>query len=154
MAFLKVLMAALFGCSACSSASPAAPFAISCIGKAKFVDKAPGKKSERAYDLPPQVYVFDESLKRVQLALEPRQEFEDVCIRGGYIDSTSFSPGLISVRSEKADYMCDFQVNRKMGEAVFFSHSDFPGKRSNEIEFKMTCSPSAIPVFDPSKNKF
>ena len=141
------------GLVACSSNAQATPFAIACTGIAKFSHKLGGNPSERTYKLPKQVYVFDEQTKRVQLALEPRQEFDDVCIRGGYLTDVMFSPGLITVRSEKKDYMCDFKVSRVSGEASFFTHQDVRGG-FHEIDWKMTCAKTQVPVFDPSKNKF
>jgi len=83
----------------------------------------------------------------------PRQEFEDVCFRDGHIDSVRFSPGLISVRSEKQGAVCDFSVNRASGKAEYVSYRDLPGGVSS-IEFEMTCEPTEVPVFDKSKNKF
>jgi hypothetical protein len=130
------------------------PFAIACTGKAQFADTLRGERSVREYDVPTQVYVLDEAARRVERAMEPRQQFEDVCFRGGYIDSISFSPGLVSVRSERAGTLCDFQVSRVSGEAVFFSHQDLPGGRYSQMEWRMTCSPAAIPVFDRSRNRF
>jgi hypothetical protein len=138
---------------ACSSNARAAPFAVACTGTAKFFDKLAGKPNERTYKIPKQVYVFDEQEKRVQRALEPRREFEDVCVRGGYVNEIMFSPGLITVRTEQRDYMCDFKVSRVTGEAQFFTHQDVRGGY-HEIDWKMTCERAEIPVFDRSKNKF
>ena len=135
------------------AAQPAAPepFAIAYTGEAQFADSMAGSRS---YELPTQIYVFDEGTNRVQHALEPRQEFEDVCFRGGYIDRVSFSPGLISVRSEQTGRMCDFSVNRQTGDAEYVTHTDLPGGGFSQIEFRMTCSPAEISVFDRSRNRF
>lgn len=129
-------------------------FAIECTGTAQFSNTMTGQLVARTYDVPRQVYVFDEVAERVQRALEPRQEFEDVCFRGGYIASVTFSPGMISVRSEDTGRMCDFNVSRITGEAEFFSHQDLPAGRYNQMEWRMTCSPTEIPVFDRSGNRF
>ena len=138
----------------CGSIAQAEPFAIACTGTAQFTDKIGDQRSVRNYPLPKQTYVFHEQAKRAQKALEPRQQFEDVCFRGGYIDSVTFTPGLIVVHSEKPNEICDFKVDRKTGEGEYFSRADFAADRYSEIEFKMNCSRAEIPVFDSNKNKF
>ncbi|MBA3512676.1 hypothetical protein [Sphingomonas sp.] len=145
---------ASFSIAACGSNAQAESFAIACKGTAQFMDTIQGKPVKRSYDLPRQIYVFDESAKRVQRAMIPRQQFEDVCFRGGYIDNIIFSPGLISVRSERAGAMCDFKVDRASGKAEFVHHSDLPAGGLSSIEFQMTCDPADLPVFDKSRNKF
>jgi len=147
-----MLAAMLCGCAI--EQANAKPFAIACTGKAKFTDTIQGKAVERSYDLPRQVYVFDEVAKRVQRAMEPRQQFEDVCFRDGYINSVNFTSGLISVRSEKSGQMCDFKVDRSSGKAEFVTHADLPSGGLSSIEFQMTCDRTDVPVFDSSKNKF
>jgi hypothetical protein len=129
-------------------------FAIACTGTARFTDNVTGRESVRAYPLPRRVYVLDETTKSVQHALEPRQEFENVCFRDGYIDSVSFSPGLISVRSEKAGDLCEFSVSRATGEGKYFSRTELGGGQFSQIEFQMTCDRAEIPVFDPRRNRF
>jgi hypothetical protein len=129
-------------------------FAIACTGTARFTDNVSGRESVRAYPLPRNIYVLDEAAKSVQHALEPRQEFEDVCFRDGTIDSVSFSPGLISVRSEKAGDFCDFSVSRATGKGKYFSRAEFGGGQFSQIEFQMTCDRAEIPVFDSSRNRF
>jgi hypothetical protein len=128
--------------------------AIACTGSARFTDNQSGQESSRDYVLPRQVYVLDEAHRRIQRALEPRQEFEDVCFSDGYINSVSFSPGLVSARSEKADAICDFSVSRATGKGQYFSRTDFAGGRFSQIEFQMTCDRAEIPVFDSSRNRF
>ena len=145
---------AAIGDISCGSTARASPFAIACTGTAQFTDKIGEEREVRNYPLPEQIYVFDEDAKRAQRALIPRQQFEDVCFRGGYIDNVKFTPGLIIVRSEKQDQLCDFEVNRKTGDGEYFSHADFSADHYNEIQFKMTCSRTEVPVFDSSKNKF
>ena len=140
--------------AACNTSAQAAPFAIACTGKARFSQPVKGKPVERSYALPTQIYVFDEATKRVQHALTPRQQFEDVCFRGGYIDSTTFTPGLISVRSEKKGAMCDFNVDRASGKGEYASYNDLPSGGVSTIDFEMTCDRTDVPVFNPTKNKF
>jgi hypothetical protein len=152
--FKKILIAVAMLGACTAQPTHANPFAIECTGTAQMRDKIGDERSVRNYPLPAQTYVFDEGAKRVQKALIPRQQFEDVCFRGGYIDSVTFTPGLIIVHSEKRDGLCDFKVNRKTGEGEYFSRADFSPDRYSEIQFKMTCSPTKIPVFDFSKNKF
>jgi len=148
-----IALTAITAAAASGSSAQAAPFAIACTGKARFSQPVEGKPIERFYDLPTQIYVFDEVTKRVQSALIPRQEFEDVCFRGGYIDSTLFTPGLISVRSEKRGATCDFTVDRASGKGEYASYSDLPGGGLSTIDFEMTCDRTQVPVFDPSRNK-
>jgi hypothetical protein len=132
----------------------AGPFAIRCTGSAEFRDKISGERTTRRPELPAQIYVVDEGNRRVQRALVPRQEFEDVCGRGTEQDVRDFSPGLIMVRTLSSDRMCDFRVNRATGEAEYFSHQDLPAGDYNQMEWRMTCSPTQIPVFDRSRNRF
>lgn len=142
-------------CLVLLAAAPAkGPFAIQCVGTAVFEDSNGGTAKKRSYDLPAQIYVFDEVGRRAQRALIPRQEFEDVCFRGGYIDTVNFAPGLINIHSEKAGSICDLTVNRKTGGASYSSFDEFGGGRSAAIEFTMNCEAAAIPKFDPSKNRF
>jgi hypothetical protein len=151
--FSKILIAALLLGTAGHS-DGAERFAIGCVGTAKFTDTGPTQNSVRDYELPKQTYVVDMQAKRVQRALEPRQEFEDICFRGGYIDEVDFSPGQIAVHSEKAGETCDFKVNRSSGAAEYFSEHDLPTGGYVRIEFKMNCDRTEIPVFDPSRNRF
>jgi len=139
---------------ACDTSAQAVPFAVACTGNARFSDTVRGKPVARSYKLPTQIYVFDEAAKRVQRALISRQQFEDVCFRGGYIDSIIFSPGLISVRSEKKGSMCDFKVDRASGKGEFATYDDLPEGGLATIEFEMTCNRTEVPVFDKSRNKF
>lgn len=133
---------------------PDGTFAVQCTGTARFADTVTGQLMTRNYDLPRQVYVFHEATERVQRAMEPRQEFEDVCPRDGYLSDVSFSPGLIQVRSEGDGVLCDFKVSRVTGEGEFYTHQDLPGGRYNEFEWRMTCSRTEVPVFDRSRNRF
>lgn len=151
--FSKTAIIALTVVAAHQSA-PAPPFAIQCTGSAEFTDNMSGQDDARRYDLPVQTYVLDEANGNVQRALEPRQQFEDVCFRGGYIDSRAFTPGLITVRSEALGRLCDFTVNRSTGAAEYLSHEDMPGGRFSRIEFDMICEPAEIPVFDSTRNRF
>lgn len=128
-------------------------FAVECAGKAVFEDRVQDKVTPRSYDLPSQIYVFNEATRRAQRALIPRQEFEDICFRGGYIDTVDFAPGLINIHSEKAGQTCDLTVDRKSGEATFTSLADVPGGTSS-IEFTMNCEAAAVPKFDPAGNRF
>jgi hypothetical protein len=146
------LSAILLGSSA--AGATASRFAIGCTGKAVFTDNVSGKPSERKYALPKQIYVFDEAAKTVSAALIPRQQFDTVCFRGGYIDITEFSPGLISVTSEAKGRRCDFTVDRKTGKAEYFSHDDLPNGRYTEMTWTMACTKAEIPVFDTSGNRF
>jgi len=151
--FSKILIIASL--TLAGAAEPATqPFAIQCTGTARFTNDVSGERRTRNYDVPRQVYVIDEANQRVQRAMEPRQQFEDVCGRGDIVDSRSFSPGLINVRTESAGWMCDFTVRRATGEAEFFMFQHLPGGRFNEMKLDMTCSPTEIPVFDPSRNRF
>jgi hypothetical protein len=151
--FSKILIIAALAVA--GAAEPATqPFAIQCTGTARFTSDVSGERRTRNYDVPRQVYVIDEARQRVQRAMEPRQEFEDVCGRGAIVDSRDFSPGLINVRTESAGAMCDFSVNRVTGEAEFFSVQELPGGRFGEMEWNMTCSPTEIPLFDRSRNRF
>ena len=138
------------------AAVPAAaqPFAIRCTGTAEFTDNMSGESNSRRYDLPPQIYVLDEAGRNVRRALLARQEFEEICFRGGSVDSRSFSPGLIAVRSEATGRLCDFTVNRATGQAEYVSHEDMPGGRFSRIEFNMTCEATEPPVFDRRRNQF
>ena len=129
-------------------------FAIGCTGKAVFTDNVSGKHTERKYALPKQIYVFDEAAKTVSRALIPRQEFDTLCFRGGYIDSITFSPGLISLTSEAKGRRCDFTVDRKTGKAEYFSHDDFPNGQYTEMTWTMACTTAEVPVFDASRNRF
>ncbi|WP_166038567.1 hypothetical protein [Sphingosinicella sp. YJ22] len=131
-------------------------FAIQCTGDARFTDTFPNGPTVRNYDLPRQVFVFDETAERVQRVLEPRQEFEEVCAVDGYLTSVDFSAGLIQVRADNSryGYLCEFKVNRADGTAQFFTHRDLPHGNYSEIEWRMTCSPTEIPVFDSSRNRF
>jgi len=129
-------------------------FAVQCTGTARFSDTVTGELVTRNYELPRQVYVFDEATERVQRAMEPRQEFEDVCPRDGYLARIDFAPGLIQVRSEGEGVLCDFKVSRVTGEAEFSTRQDLPGGRYNEFQWRMTCSRTEIPVFDRSRNPF
>ena len=130
------------------------PFAIECVGKAQFSDDLSGKRVTRDYDIPKQTYVFDEAWKRVQVAAIPRQQFDEVCFRGGYIDTVSFSPGLIQVTSESSGRRCDFTVNRQSGDAEYFSHDDLPGGHFSEMKWLMNCTRTEIPTFDGIRNRF
>jgi len=137
-------------------AEPAAEprFAIRCTGTAQFTDNVLGRGNSRRYELPPQVYVLAPASRQVQRALEPRQEFEDICFRDGNIDSRSFSPGLIVVRSEAPGRLCEFTVDRAIGEGGYLSHEDLPGGRFSRVEFDMQCEAAQIPIFDSSRNRF
>ena len=147
--------AILFLMATTASATTASDrFAIECIGKAQFIDNLSGHVSKRDYSLPKQIYVFDEVAKRVHIAAIPRQEFEEVCFRGGYIDSTNFSPGLIQVVSETSDRRCDFAVNRVSGDAEYFSHDDFQGGQYSEMKWLMTCKKTKIPSFKSVRKRF
>lgn len=139
--------------SGCAGAT-ANRFAIGCTGQAVFTDNVSGKRAERKYPLPKQIYVFDEAAKTVSSALIPRQEFDAVCFRGGYIDSVTFTPGLISVTSEAKGQRCDFAVDRKTGKGEYFSHDDLPNGRFTEMKWTMACTKAEIPVFDSSGNRF
>jgi hypothetical protein len=130
------------------------PFAIRCTGDAAFTDNMSGRPNTRRYDLPPQIYVLDEVGQNVRRALEPRQEFEEICFRGGEVDSRSFSQGLIVVHSEAPGRFCDFTVNRATGGGEYVAHEDLPAGRFSRIEFDMTCEATEIPVFDSSRNRF
>jgi len=130
------------------------PFAIRCTGTAEFRYKISGQRSSRRPDLPDQIYVVDEAARSVQRALVPRQEFEDVCRHGTQQDNRDFSPGQIMVRTLSSDRMCAFTVSRVTGEAEYFSHQDLPGGDYDQTEWRMTCSPTQIPVFDRSRNRF
>jgi hypothetical protein len=132
----------------------AGPFAIRCTGTAEFRDKVAGERTSRRIELPVQTYVMDEGNRRVQRALVPRQEFEDVCGQGTEQDHRDFSAGSIMVRTLSSDRMCAFTVNRVTGEAEYFSHQDLPGGDYNQMEWRMTCSPAQIPVFDRTRNRF
>ena len=88
------------------------------------------------------------------VAAIPRQEFEEVCFRGGNIDSTNFSPGLIQVVSEASDRRCDFTVNRASGDAEYFSHDDYQGGQYSEMKWLMTCKKTKIPSFESVRNRF
>lgn len=128
-------------------------FAIECAGKAVFEDRVQGKVTTRSYDFPSEIYVFNEATRRAQRALIPRQEFEDICFRGGYIDTIDFAPGLINIHSEKAGQACDFSVDRKSGEATFTTLADIPGGTLS-IEFTMNCKAAVVPKFSPAGNRF
>jgi len=150
----RSLCVAAAGLLACSSNAQAKPFAIACTGTAKFTDTGPTQNSVRDYELPKQIYVIDIQAERVQRALVPRQEFEDICFSGGYIDEVDFSPGQIAVHSEKAGETCDFKVNRLTGSGQYFSEHDLRTGGYVRIEFNMTCNPTEVSVFDPSRNRF
>ena len=77
-----------------------------------------------------------------------------MCFSDGHINRVSFSPGLISVRSEKAGAICDFSVSRATGKGQYFSRTEFGGGRFSQIEFEMICDRAAIPIFDSSRNRF
>ena len=133
---------------------PTGPFAIRCTGTAEFRNKISGERTTRRSELPAQIYIMDEGGRHVQRALMPRQEFEEVCGHGTEQDNRDFSPGLIMVRTLSSDRMCAFTVNRMTGEAEYFSHLDLPGGDYDQMEWRMTCSPTQIPVFDRSRNRF
>ena len=129
-------------------------FAIKCVGTAQFEDNARGKVSKRHYDLPPQVYVFDPVSRRAELALEPRQQFEPICFKGGYLEEIDFSPGLIAVRSEAPGKLCDFRVSRRNGKGEYFSQEDLGANLNSKIQYRLSCARSQIPQFDTNGNRF
>lgn len=131
-----------------------APFAIACTGRAEFSRSAAGEVTRGNYDVPRQIYVLNQQAGRVQRAMEPRQQFEDVCSGTGRVTRVDFSPGLIIVHSEGSGSLCDFKVDRRTGEAEFFSHLGLPGGDFHEMEWKMTCDRTDVPVFDTSRNRF
>jgi hypothetical protein len=131
-----------------------APFAIACTGIADRSYSVGGRSSTGSSDLPRQVYVLDEQAQRVQRAMEPRQQFEDVCSTDGAAARVDFSPGQVTAHSEAIDSVCDFKVDRRTGAAEFFWRLDLPGGDFHEMEWNMTCAPTQIPVFDTSRNRF
>lgn len=146
---------ALVGCQSGTSArDTSAGFAIECVGKATFAGNPNNDSAGRNYDLPSQIYVLNKKAKTVQRALVPRQEYEEVCFTDGYIDAREFSPGLISLTSEKKGARCEFIVDRKSGKGEYFSAEDLPNGSTSKIEFKMICKPTNMPNFNTSENRF
>lgn len=142
---------------AAPAAAQAERFAIACEGTATFTHRE-GDGAPRRSPVEPmrQVYVIDEEAETVHRALEPRQEFEDLCIGSG-LCFRSFSPGLILVDTELDEpdgfAMTQLMIDRRTGAATYEMDLRF-GRRETQTRWEMQCERTEIPVFDTSRNRF
>jgi len=132
------------------------PVAIACVGTSTATSDSGRGKSD---DIPQQVFVFDAATESVRRALEPRQEFEEVCGSTKGLRFVSISPGLVTASSEDPSdsnplWTCKFEVDRMAGEATYSLRGEWKGGRFHEFVWEMTCRKTEVPVFDLSKRKF
>lgn len=153
MKLTSVLMLAL---TATTVSDQEGPVAIACVGTSTATRDS-GRVNRD--NLPQQVFVFDALTQSVSRALEPRQEFEQVCGSRKGLRFVSISPGLVIARSDDPSdtdpmWTCKFEADRMAGTASYSLRGEWQDGRFHEISWDMKCRKAEVPVFDLSKRKF
>lgn len=133
-------------------------FAIRCTGTAVRTWSYEGGKESSSQSKVDDLYVVDEEAKTLQRALFPRQEYDKLCW-GSLRCEFMTSPGLIRYTMQGVEYEhridYEYEFDRKSGAGkVIRSNDSVDGRFPEKSVETLTCSPTAIPVFDTSKNKF
>ena len=152
-------LASLIGLLLLSAQTNAEPrFAVACTGSARSYGNSLGKMHDKTSALQRQVFVIDPAANDITRALEPRQEFDPICVSKSPEAFRSVSPGLIQARSEETKgtsiASCEFRLDRMSGKGTYILRMDWPDGRYESFDWDMVCAKSEIPVFDLSKRKF
>jgi hypothetical protein len=143
-----------------ASAVQARRFAIACEGTSYSTGRYPwGEMASKRKPNPIRTtFVIDEEAKTIERALEPLQKFDNLCEVTAPNCTVAVSPGIITLSgtAQKDDVTTTSktEIDRKSGAMTHSLNIDFASGAFEHSSWKMMCVPTAIPVFDTSRNKF
>ena len=134
-------------------------FALKCNGTAEIHNVGRSSETKTSETLSDQIFVVDQFQKIIFRALEPRQQFDPVCMTEDGQGNADISPGMI--RTSSLEYSesgmtteCETSFNRKDGSGMHLLKFTYDDGTMISNEWQLICEPTSIPNFETVRNKF